>query len=303
MKFAVTGGAGFIGSHITKLLLEKNHNVLVLDNMHTGKKENLHDSDKLEFRQMDVRDYSLLENCLQNIDGIFHEAGLTLVPESFEKPEEYHDVNVNGTENVFKIARKIGVKVVYASSSSVYGKTEKIPIKEDDPKNPINPYGKTKVEKDNLAEKYSKEGCSIIGLRYFNVFGKGQTGTYAGVITKFLECLKNKKAPIIYGDGKQVRDFVSVEDVASANLQAMLSEIKNGFFNIGTGIPTTIFELAELMIKISNYDIKPIFEESRKGDVKLSQADLLNTQKYLNWHSEIKLEEGLKKIMDEILFN
>ena len=301
MKFAVTGGAGFIGSHITKLLLEKNHDVLVLDNMHTGKKENLHNSDKLEFCQVDVRDYLLLENCLQNIDGIFHEAGLTLVPESFEKPEEYYDVNVNGTENVFKIAKKIGVKVVYASSSSVYGKTEKIPIKENDPKNPINPYGKTKVEKDNLAEKYSKEGCSIIGLRYFNVFGKGQTGTYAGVITKFLECLKNKTAPIIYGDGKQVRDFVSVEDVASANLQAMLSNTKNGFFNIGTGVPTTILELAGLMIKISNKNIKPIFKESRKGDVKLSQADLSNTQKYLDWHSGINLEDGLKKIMNEIL--
>lgn len=301
MRFAVTGGAGFIGSYITKLLLEKNHDVLVLDNMHTGKKENLHDSDKLEFCQVDVRDYSLLENHLQNIDGIFHEAGLTLVSESFEKPEEYHDVNVNGTENIFKIAKKIGVKVVYASSSSVYGKTEKIPIKEDDAKNPINPYGQTKVEKDNLAEKYSKEGCSIIGLRYFNVFGKGQTGTYAGVITKFLECLKNKTTPIIYGDGKQVRDFVSVEDVASANLQAMLSDTKNGFFNIGTGVPTTILELAKLMIRISNNDIKPSFEESRKGDVKLSQADLLNTKKYLNWHSEIKLEEGLKKMMNEIL--
>ena len=298
MRFAVTGGAGFIGSYITKILLEKNHDVLVLDNMHTGKKENLHDSNKLEFCQVDVRDYSLLENQLQNIDGIFHEAGLTLVPESFEKPEEYYDVNVNGTENIFKISKKIGVKVVYASSSSVYGKTEKIPIKEDDPKNPINPYGKTKVEKDNLAEKYSKKGCSIIGLRYFNVFGKGQTGTYAGVITKFLECLKNKTAPIIYGDGKQVRDFVSVEDVASANLQAMLSNTKNGFFNIGTGIPTTILELAELMIKISNYNIKPIFEDTRKGDVKLSQADISNTQKYLDWHSEIKLEAGLKKFMN-----
>ena len=298
MRFAVTGGAGFIGSYITKILLEKNHDVLVLDNMHTGKKQNLHDSNKLEFVQVDVRDYSLLENHLQNIDGIFHEAGLTLVPESFEKPEEYYDVNVNGTENIFKISKKIDVKVVYASSSSVYGKTEKIPIKEDDPKNPINPYGKTKVEKDNLAEKYSKEGCSIIGLRYFNVFGKGQTGTYAGVITKFLECLKNKTAPIIYGDGKQVRDFVSVEDVASANLQAMLSNTKNGFFNIGTGIPTTILELAELMIKISNYNIKPIFKDTRKGDVKLSQADISNTQKYLDWHSEIKLEAGLKKFMN-----
>ena len=301
MRFAVTGGAGFIGSYITKLLLEKNHDVLVLDNMHTGKKENLHNSYKLEFCQVDIRDYSLLENCLQNIDGIFHEAGLTLVPESFEKPEEYYDVNVNGTKNIFKIAKKISVKVVYASSSSVYGKTEKIPIKEDDPKNPINPYGQTKVEKDNLAEKYSKEGCSIIGLRYFNVFGKGQTGTYAGVITKFLECLKNKTAPIIYGDGKQVRDFISVEDVASANLQAMFSDTKKGFFNIGTGIPTTILELAELMIRISNNDTKPIFKESRKGDVKQSQADLSNTKKYLDWHSKIQLEDGLKKIMDETL--
>ena len=298
MRFAVTGGAGFIGSYISKLLLEKNHDVLILDNMHTGKKENLHNSDKLEFHQIDVRDYSLLENHLQKIDGIFHEAGLTLVPESFEKPDEYHDVNVNGTENIFKISKKLDVKVVYASSSSVYGKTEKIPIKENDPKNPINPYGKTKVEKDNLAEKFSKEGCSIIGLRYFNVFGKGQTGTYAGVITKFLEGLKNKTAPIIYGDGKQVRDFISVEDVASANLQAMLSDTKYGFFNIGTGVPTTILELAELMIKISNYNIKPIFKDTRKGDVKLSQADISNTQKYLDWHSEIKLEVGLEKFMN-----
>ncbi|MBC8501790.1 MAG: NAD-dependent epimerase/dehydratase family protein [Nitrosopumilus sp.] len=301
MRFAVTGGAGFIGSYISKLLLEKDHDVLVLDNMHTGKKENLHNSNKLEFFQVDVRDYKILENQLHGVDGIFHEAGLTLVPESFEKPDEYHDVNVNGTENIFKISKKLGVKVVYASSSSVYGKTEKIPIKENDPKNPMNPYGKTKVEKDNLAEKFSKEGCSIIGLRYFNVFGKGQTGTYAGVIAKFLESLKNKTAPVIYGDGKQVRDFISVEDVASANLQAMLSDTKYGFFNIGTGVPTTILELAELMIRISNYHIKPIFKEARRGDVKLSQADLVNSQKYLNWHSEIKLEEGLKKLMNEIL--
>ena len=299
MRFIVTGGAGFIGSNITKLLLEKNHEILVLDNMHTGKKENLHHSDKLKFYQVDIRDYSLLEDHIQNIDGIFHEAGLTLVPESFEKPQEYHDVNVNGTENVFKIFKKNNIKVVYASSSSVYGKTEKIPIKENEIKNPINPYGQTKVKKDNLAEKYSKEGCSIIGLRYFNVFGKGQTGTYAGVITKFLECIKNKTSLTIYGDGKQIRDFVSVEDVANANLQAMLSDIKNGYFNIGTGIPTTILELAEIMIKISNNNIIPIFKDSRKGDVKLSLANMSNTQKYLNWNSEIKLEEGLRKLISE----
>lgn len=301
MRFVITGGAGFIGSYITKLLLEKNHDVIVIDNMHTGKKENLPDSDKLEFFQVDVRNYVLLEKYLQNIDGIFHEAGLTLVPESFEKPEEYHDVNVNGTKNIFEIGKKLGIKIVYASSSSVYGDIETIPINEDNPKNPINPYGKTKVQKDELAEKFSKEGCSIIGLRYFNVFGRGQTGTYAGVITKFLDRLKNKTAPIIYGDGKQVRDFVSVEDVAKANLQAMLSNTKSGFFNIGTGMTTTILELAELMIKISNNNVKPIFEESRKGDVRLSQADISNTQKYLSWQAEIKLEDGLKKLMNQVM--
>ena len=298
MKFAVTGGAGFIGSHIVKLLLENNHDVIIIDNMHTGKKENIIDSNRLKFFQTDVRDFSTLENQIQDVEGIFHEAGLTLVPESFEKPEEYYDVNVRGTENIFKLGKNLNVKIVYASSSSVYGDTQTIPINEDTEKNPINPYGKTKVEKDKLAEKYSKENCSIIGLRYFNVYGKGQTGTYAGVITKFLDRLKNKKSPIVYGNGKQIRDFVYVEDVAKANLKAMLSETKNGFFNVGTGKKTTILELAELMIKISNLDIKPIFQKPRKGDVLLSQADLVNTQKFLQWEAEKKLEDGLKILID-----
>ena len=298
MRFAVTGGAGFIGSNITKLLLENNHDVMIFDNLHTGKKENLPISDKLKFFQTDIRDFTTLENQLHGIDGIFHEAGLTLVPESFEKPDEYNDVNVRGTENVFKLGKELDVKIVYASSSSVYGDTKIVPIKEDVIKKPINPYGKTKVEKDNLAEKYSNEGCSIIGLRYFNVFGKGQTGTYAGVITKFIERLKKNKSPIIFGNGKQIRDFVFVKDVADANLHAMLSTTKNGFFNIGTGIPITILELAELMIKISNLELKPIFEESRKGDVLLSQADLSNTQQYLGWKAETKLEDGLKSLMN-----
>jgi len=298
MRFVVTGGAGFIGKYITKLLLEKNHNVIVVDNMHTGKEENIPKSDNLKFFKTDVRDFSKLEDQLQNIDGIFHEAGLTLVPESFEKPDEYNDVNVRGTENIFKLGKKLNVKIVYASSSSVYGDTQTIPIKEDNPKNPINPYGKTKVEKDKLAEKYSKEGCSIIGLRYFNVYGKGQTGSYAGVITQFLNKLKNKESPIIYGDGKQIRDFIYVEDIASANLAAMNSTTKNGFFNIGTGIPTTISELAKIMIKISNLNLEPIFEKERKGDVLYSQADLSQTHTQLDWKAKTKLEDGLKVLMN-----
>ena len=299
MRFVVTGGAGFIGSHIVKKLLQKNFDVVVVDNLHTGKMENLPISDKLKFLKIDIRNFESLKSEIVDVDGIFHEAGLTLVPESFEKPEQYFDVNVKGTENIFKLAKYLNVKVVYASSSSVYGDTTKIPIKEDFPKKPINPYGITKVEKDNLAEIYSKDGCSIIGLRYFNVYGKGQTGTYAGVITKFMDRLKDNLAPIIYGDGKQLRDFISVDDVVDANFAAMFSSIKNGFFNIGTGYTTQILELAELMIEISNVKIKPIFEKNREGDVILSQADITSTQKYLNWKSQIKLKDGLKILMTQ----
>ena len=193
MKFAVTGGAGFVGSNIVKLLVKENHDVLVIDNMHTGKKENLQEIfDKIEFFELDIRNIPELENKIKDVDGIFHEAALTIVQESFLMEEEYYDVNVKGTENIFKIAEKYGIKVVFASSSSVYGNTEKIPIIENNERNPINPYGKTKLEDEFLAEKYSKKGVSIIGLRYFNIFGKGQTGSYAGVITKFVNKLKEK---------------------------------------------------------------------------------------------------------------
>jgi len=300
MRFAVIGGAGFIGSYLTKQLLKDDHDVLVIDNLHTGKKENLENLTNIEFCNIDIRNYQGLDKILKNLDGIFHQAALTVVQESFEKPEEYYDVNVTGTENIFKIAKNRGIKVVYASSASIYGNMDKIPIKEDYPKNPINPYGKTKLENDRLAQKFSKEGLSVIGLRYFNVFGKGQTGTYAGVITKFLECLKNKNSPVIFGDGKQVRDFIYIEDVVIANIQAMFSETKYGFFNIGTGVPTTILELAKLMIKLSNIKIEPIFEKPTIGDIRLSQADISNVQKILGWHAETALEEGLKKLMNSM---
>ena len=154
MRFAVIGGAGFIGSYLTKRLLSDDHNVLVIDNFHTGKKENLENLENLEFYNIDIRNYQELDQTLKNLDGIFHEAALTVVKDSFENPKEYQEVNITGTENIFKIAKNHEIKVVYASSSSVYGNVEKIPITEDFPKNPINPYGKTKLEAENLAEKY-----------------------------------------------------------------------------------------------------------------------------------------------------
>ena len=300
MKFAVTGGAGFVGNNIVKLLVSKGHDVVVIDNLHTGKKENLQEIiEEIEFHNVDIRDFSKLESILENVDGIFHEAALTIVQESFQKEKEYFDVNVKGTENIFKIAEKFKKKVVYASSSSIYGDTKEIPIKENFERKPINPYGQTKLEKEFLAEKYTKEGVSIIGLRYFNIFGKGQTGSYAGVITQFIRKLKENKSPIIFGDGSQIRDFIHVSDIAKANLSAMLSETNSGFFNIGTGIPVKIKDLAKIMIKIYEKDFEPIFQNALEGDVKKSQANTELAEKMINWKSEIELEEGLKEFVNK----
>jgi len=296
MRFAVIGGAGFIGSYLTKQLLKNGHYVLVIDNLHTGKKENLKSLVNMEFCNIDIRNYHGLEKVLKNLDGIFHEAALTDVQESFEKPEEYYDVNVNGTENIFKIAKNRDIKVVFASSASIYGNVDKMPITEDLPSNPINPYGKTKVEDEKLAREYSKKELSVIGLRYFNVFGIGQTLTYAGVIIKFLDRLKNKTPPIIFGDGKQRRDFIYIDDVVEANIQSMLSNTNSGFFNIGTEISTSILELANLMIKLSGNNFNPIFKKSLEGDIKKSIADTGKVKEFLGWKSKISLEEGLEKL-------
>ena len=298
MKFAVTGGAGFVGNNIVRLLISKGHSVVVIDNLHTGKKENLEGVlEKIEFYEIDIRNYNEMEKILKNVDGIFHEAALTIVQESFDKTKEYFDVNVKGTENIFKIAEKFKKKVVYASSSSIYGDTEQIVIKESSIRNPINPYGQTKLEDEFLAEKYVSKGLEVIGLRYFNIFGKGQTGSYAGVITQFMRKLNDKKSPIIFGDGLQIRDFIHVSDIAEANLSAMLSNTNSGFFNIGTGIGTKIVDLAKIMIKIFDEKFEPIFQDSLKGDVKISQADMTLTKKMINWESKIELEEGLRKFI------
>lgn len=297
MKFAVTGGAGFIGSYLVKKLISENHQVIVIDNFHTGKEENLKQIIKcIEIQKTDIRDFDQLKKTLKKVDGVFHKAALTTVPESFIKPEEYNDVNVVGTDNVFKIAKEYNLKVVYASSSSVYGNTEKIPIKEDFPRNPINPYGKTKLDDEYLADKYSSENLDVIGLRYFNVYGIGQTGSYAGVITQFLNRLNENKPPIINGEGNQIRDFVYVKDVAQANLVAMKSNVKKGFFNIGSGKTISIKKLAEIMIDLSGLDLEPIFGKKLEGDIEKSQADTYLTSKMLGWKSETILKDGLKAL-------
>ena len=298
MKFVVTGGAGFVGSHLVKLLVNEGHKITVIDNLHKGKKENLSSViNEIKFEKMDIRDFHSIEKVLKNIDGVFHQAALTVIQDSFERKKEYYDVNVLGTENIFKLAKENKFKIVYASSSSVYGHKQQTPINEDGDRKPINPYGETKLEDEYLFEKYSKLDTSIIGLRYFNIFGEGQTMEYAGVITKFLDRIKDKKPPIIFGDGSQIRDFVSVNDVAKANLMAMTSDISNSLVNIGTGYALSILELANMMIEVSGLSLKPIFSDALDGDIQKSHADISLAMKSFNWKPEIKLKDWLREIM------
>ena len=296
MKFVITGGAGFIGSHIAKHLVEKNHDVTVIDNLSRGRLENLSKiKEEIVFRKMDILDFDSLKDVISNSDGIFHQAALTSVPESFLQKEKYHNVNVKGTENIFKLAKEFRKKVVYASSSSIYGNTTTIPIHENSEKNPINPYGVTKLDDEKLAKKYHNLGLSVIGLRYFNVYGIGQTNDYAGVITKFINQINLNKSPIIFGDGTHTRDFISVEDIAKANLLSMESNTDFSFLNIGTGISTSIKELAELMIELSGKKLEISFDDLPLGDVKDSLADVSLAKKLINWNYETSLKNGLKK--------
>jgi UDP-glucose 4-epimerase len=304
MKYVVTGGAGFIGSHVTKKLVERGDIVTVIDNMNTGKEKNLEPvRDKINFVKGDILDIDLLEDMTKDTDGVFHQAALASVQDSFDEPNEYHNVNVNGTENILKLSKKYGFKIVYASSSSVYGNPIKIPIKESDERNPINPYAETKLKKEELATEYSKMGVSVIGLRYFNVFGKGQSKEYAGVLKLFLECIRDKLPPKINGDGTQFRDFVHVSDVVNANIMSMDSDITHEFFNVGTNTTITILDLAKTIIEYSGLNIEPIFGPALDGDVHKTSANIDLIKKKIGWEPSIMLVDWIKDIISSKKFN
>ncbi len=297
MDFAVTGGAGFIGSHIVRHLVSEGHGVTVIDDQSRGRPSGLDGiRDRVDFIKLDILDLDGLEKALRGAGGVFHQAALTSVPESYEKKDEYHRVNVTGTENVFKVAKDLGIRVVYASSSSVYGDAGSFPIGEDSARRPANPYGMTKLEGEILASKYSGSGAQIVGLRYFNVYGIGQTPEYAGVITRFLERISGGEPPVVLGDGLQTRDFVFVGDVARANLAAMAGRPKSGFFNVGTGRAVTIGELARLMIKMSGRQMVPEYGDALPGDVRFSTADISLSKKVLGWQAQARLEDGLRML-------
>ena len=298
MKYVVTGGSGFIGSHLTEKLIKQGGVVTVLDNLNTGKEKNLElIKEKIEFVKGSILDTKLLEEITKNVDGVFHQAALASVQDSFTKPDEYYDVNVNGTENVFKLSKKHDFKVVYASSSSVYGNPTRIPTKESDDKNPINPYAETKLKAEELAIQYSKMGVSVIGLRYFNVFGKRQSKEYAGVIKLFLEQIRNELPPKINGNGTQSRDFVHVDDVVNANIMSMNSDVTHEFFNVGTNSSITVRDLAKTVIEASGLDIEPIFGPGLEGDVDKTIANIDLIKQKIGWKPSVMLVDWLKEII------
>ena len=298
MKYLVTGGAGFIGSHLTKKLVEEGNDISIIDNLNTGKEKNLESiKNKIDFVKGSILDIELLEKLTKDVDGVYHQAALASVQDSFFKSDEYHDVNVNGTENILKLAKQYNFKVVYASSSSVYGNPVRIPIRESDEKNPINPYAETKLKKEELAQKYSEMGVKVIGLRYFNVFGKGQSKEYAGVLKLFLERIRDKLPPKINGDGTQFRDFVYVGDVVNANIMSMNSDVNHAFFNVGTNTSITILDLAKIIIKFAKLDLEPIFGPALKGDVQKTIANIDLIKEKIGWKPGVILEEWINEII------
>ncbi|MCS7201510.1 MAG: SDR family oxidoreductase [Dictyoglomus sp.] len=304
MKFLVTGGAGFIGSHIVEELVKEGGKVIVLDNLSTGKEENLNFiRNKIIFIKGDIRDLELLLSITKNVDYIFHEAALTSVVESIENPEKCNEVNITGTLRVFIAGLKNQVKrIIYASSSAVYGNDPITPKKEDMKLEPISPYAISKY----VGELYMKffyeiYKLEIVSLRYFNVYGPRQdpNSPYSAVIPKFITSLLKKEPPTIYGDGEQTRDFIFVEDVVSANIQAIRGKgIEGKIFNISSGKRISIKELFLKLKELIKVDVEPIYAPERRGEVRDSMGDITLAKKHLSWTPKFSLDEGLKKTIE-----
>ncbi|MHA1378151.1 MAG: SDR family oxidoreductase [Candidatus Helarchaeota archaeon] len=304
-KILVTGGAGFIGSHIVDELLKYDNEVTVIDDLSTGRLDNLTPYNKnknFKFIKGDISDPSLVKKVLKDIEIIFHEAALPSVQRSIKNPLKSHKVNVNGTLNLLLAARDSSVKkFIYASSSSVYGDTPTLPKREDMKPNPKSPYAITKLTCEYyLLVFYNIYGLKTTSLRYFNVFGPRQSDNqYSGVVSIFISRILKDTPPIIYGDGKQTRDFTYVANVVNANLlSAQKKESEGEIFNVGCGLKTSIIDLTEEIIKISKKEIKYIFANPRIGDVRDSLADISKISHLLDYEPKITLKEGLTKLYE-----
>ena len=302
MKCLVTGGAGFIGSHLAEAWVKKGAWVRILDNFSSGNKNNLLSiANKIELICGDILDRSVVKTALQGIDYVFHQAALKTVPESFNTPQNYNQVNIDGTLLLLEESLKNKVKkFVYASSSSVYGNTPSLPKKETDALSPISPYAVTKLAGEYYCSVFSNTyHLPTISLRYFNVFGPRQPERdgYSPVIPKFISSLLKNESPPIYGDGLQSRDFTYIDDVVLANMLAVEREEVTGVFNVGKGENQNLLTMIQVLNKFLNKDIKPRFLPSQKGDVKHTLASIEAIQKRLGYRPTCSFEEGLKRTL------
>lgn len=302
-KYLVTGGAGFIGSNIVKKILENGDFVRVVDNLSTGKKENVEeflDNKNFEFFEGDLADLEFAKKSVGGIDFVIHQAAVPSVPRSIEDPIKSNNANVVATLNLLVAARDEKIKkFVYASSSSIYGDNPELPKKEDFPIRPISPYALTKYVGERYCQIFNNiYGLPTVCLRYFNVFGPKQNpdSQYSAVIPKFIKCFLNDQAPEIFGDGEQSRDFTFVNNVVEANLLAANSENGNGeVFNVACNGQTSLNQLVDELCKITGKDIKPNYKEKRLGDVPHSRADISKINKIFGYEPKVEFKEGLIK--------
>ena len=309
LRTLVTGGTGFIGSHTVDRLISAGVEVTVLDNLHTGRLENIEQhkqNKKFRFVKGDIRNFRLVKQLVKDTDAVLNLAAIVSVPLSIEKPLFVNDVNLKGALNLLKACVDSNVKrFVQVSSAAVYGDAQTLPVREDFKPMPLSPYAVSKLAADNYAMAFNQiYGLETVCLRYFNVFGPRQANNpYSGVITIFANALLNNQQPKIFGDGKQTRDFVFVEDVVSANLLALTKKEAVGeIFNVATGKAVTINKLLQILQKITGKkNLKPVHAESRGGDIRHSYASIEKARLLLGYKPVFSLEKGLKNLMQHTI--
>lgn len=304
MKYLVTGGAGFIGSNIAKALLEAGHQVRVLDNFSTGRRENIREFVKdFELVEGDIRSYHTVNQAVKGIDVILHQAALPSVPRSINDPITTNEVNVGGTLNILDAAKDNNVqRVVFASSSSVYGDNPELPKHEKMHTNPKSPYAVSKLAAESYCRVFAQVyGIETVALRYFNVFGPKQdpTSQYSAVIPKFIKAILNDKKPVIFGDGEQSRDFTFVANVVHANILASQVECKTPItMNCATHVRITLNDLVEQLNEILDKNVKPVYDDIRTGDVKHSFADIDLIKEKIGFEVKVPFLQGLKETVE-----